>query len=190
MQEVTLARPATQTQALSCFAQWRGKPLPVSATSWSCDADGGEGMLCVRLSGAPPALASARQQIGGDAMEPDAAQAWWRSLREQTHIFFEPGKPLWRLACRRPPPRSISVRRCWSGRRPALALWQLRGGPLRERAAGLGGHATLFRPAGMSVPEDGVFHPLAPALALITRRLKQELDPAGLFNPGRLILEL
>ena len=98
MQEVTLARPATQAQALSCFAQWRGKPLPVSATSWSGDADGGEGMLCVRLSGAPPALASARQQIGGDAMEPDAAQAWWRSLREQTHTFFEPGKPLWRLA--------------------------------------------------------------------------------------------
>ena len=89
---------------------------------------------------------------------------------------------------RRPPPRSISVRRCWSGAAASAGFWQLRGGA-RERAAS-GGHATLFRPAGMSVPEDGVFHPLAPALALITRRLKQELDPAGLFNPGRLILEL
>ncbi|MFG0233290.1 glycolate oxidase subunit GlcE [Achromobacter sp. 413638] len=191
MQEVTLARPATQAQALSCFAQWRGKPLPVSATSWSGDADGGEGMLCVRLSGAPPALASARQQIGGDAMEPDAAQAWWRSLREQTHTFFEPGKPLWRLAL---PPTAAAL-----DLGPTLLEWgggqrwlcgNYEAAALRERAASLGGHATLFRPAGMSVPEDGVFHPLAPALALITRRLKQELDPAGLFNPGRLILEL
>ena len=115
MQEVTLARPATQAQALSCFAQWRGKPLPVSATSWSGDADGGEGMLCVRLSGAPPALASARQQIGGDAMEPDAAQAWWRSLREQTHTSSNPASRCGGWPCRRPPPRSISVRRCWSG---------------------------------------------------------------------------
>lgn len=191
MQEVTLARPATQAQALSCFAQWRGKPLPVSATSWSGDADGGEGMLCVRLSGAPPALASARQQIGGDAMEPDAAQAWWRSLREQTHTFFEPGKPLWRLAL---PPTAAAL-----DLGPTLLEWgggqrwlcgNYEAAALRRRAASLGGHATLFRPAGMSVPEDGVFHPLAPALALITRRLKQELDPAGLFNPGRLILEL
>ena len=143
---------------------------------------------CACLSGAPPALASARQQIGGDAMEPDAAQAWWRSLREQTHIFFEPGKPLWRLAL--PTTAALDLG-------PTLLEW---GGGQRwlcgnyEAAARArrrpGRHATLFRPAGMSVPEDGVFHPLAPALALITRRLKQELDPAGLFNPGRLILEL
>ena len=188
MQEVTLARPATQAQALSCFAQWRGKPLPVSATSWSGDADGGEGMLCVRLSGAPPALASARQQIGGDAMEPDAAQAWWRCCASRP----TPSNPASRCGgwpCCRPPPRSISVRRCWSGAAASAGFVAITRRP-RASAPPAGGHATLFRPAGMSVPEDGVFHPLAPALALITRRLKQELDPAGLFNPGRLILEL
>ena len=48
----------------------------------------------------------------------------------------------------------------------------------------------MFRPAGVKPPADGVFHPLSPGIALITRRLKQELDPAGLFNPGRLVLEL
>ena len=112
-------------------------------------------------------------------------------LREQTHTFFEPGKPLWRLAL---PPTAAAL-----DLGPTLLEWgggqrwlcgNYEAAALRERAASLGGHATLFRPAGMSVPEDGVFHPLAPALALITRRLKQELDPAGLFNPGRLILEL
>ncbi|MFQ6722299.1 glycolate oxidase subunit GlcE, partial [Bordetella pertussis] len=53
-----------------------------------------------------------------------------------------------------------------------------------------GGHATLFRAAGRAAPADGVFHPLSDGVAAITRRLKQELDPAGLFNPGRLVPEL
>ena len=189
MQEVTLARPATQAQALSCFAQWRGKPLPVSATSWSGDADGGEGMLCVRLSGAPPA-ASARQQIGGDAMEPDAAQAWWRSLREQTHTFFEPGKPLWRLAL---PPTAAAL-----DLGPTLLEWgggqrwlcgNYEAAALRERRQlGRARHAV---PAGGHVRAGGWRVPSAGASAGADHAPPQaELDPAGLFNPGRLILEL
>ncbi|EWM41989.1 FAD linked oxidase, C-terminal domain protein [Bordetella holmesii 41130] len=61
---------------------------------------------------------------------------------------------------------------------------------VRAAAQEAGGHATLFRAHGGPVPADGVFHPLSPGVAQITRRLKQELDPAGLFNPGRMVLEL
>jgi len=145
----------------------------------------------VRLSGAPPAIASARQVVGGDPMEPDAAQAWWRALREQTHEFFTPDRPLWRLAL---PPTAAAL-----ALGPTLIEWgggqRWLTGPydateLREIAARLGGHATLFRAGHLQPPADGVFHPLAPGVALITRRLKQELDPASLFNPGRLVLEL
>jgi len=112
-------------------------------------------------------------------------------LREQTHAFFTPGQPLWRLAL---PPTAAVL-----GMGPTLIEWG--GGQrwlsgardateLREAAALLGGHATLFRAGHGKPPADGVFHPLAPGIASITRRLKQELDPAGLFNPGRLVLEL
>jgi glycolate oxidase FAD binding subunit len=191
MEEITLALPATQAQALASFALWRGKPLPISATSWSGDEAGAEGQMAVRLSGAPPAIASARQLIGGAPMAPEAAQAWWRSLREQTHSFFAPGRPLWRLAL---PPTAAALalgptllewgggQRWLSGEQDAAAL--------RETAERLGGHATLFRTGQGKPPADGVFHPLAPGIASITRRLKQELDPAGLFNPGRLVLDL
>ncbi|HYM47449.1 MAG TPA: FAD-linked oxidase C-terminal domain-containing protein, partial [Burkholderiaceae bacterium] len=34
------------------------------------------------------------------------------------------------------------------------------------------------------------FHPLTPALTQIHRRLKNEFDPAGIFNPGRMYKEL
>jgi glycolate oxidase FAD binding subunit len=31
-----------------------------------------------------------------------------------------------------------------------------------------------------------VFHPQPPALAALTRRVKESFDPKGLFNPGRM----
>jgi DNA polymerase III sliding clamp (beta) subunit (PCNA family) len=33
----------------------------------------------------------------------------------------------------------------------------------------------------------GVFHPLKPEVTNVIRRLKQEFDPKGVFNPGRLV---
>jgi glycolate oxidase FAD binding subunit len=53
-------------------------------------------------------------------------------------------------------------------------------------AANGGGHATLVRapdPVRAAVP---VFEPLAPALAELTKRVKESFDPRGIFNPGRL----
>ncbi|HEX7984578.1 MAG TPA: FAD-linked oxidase C-terminal domain-containing protein, partial [Duganella sp.] len=70
----------------------------------------------------------------------------------------------------------------WGG----MQRW-LRGGVdaarLREAAARLGGHATLFRGDDK---DAGVFQPLAAGLALVHRRLKRSFDPAGIFNPGRM----
>jgi len=60
---------------------------------------------------------------------------------------------------------------------------------VHEAAARAGGHATLFRGAGGAAEQDGgvpIFTPLAPPLARIHAALKQEFDPAGILNPGRL----
>ena len=59
---------------------------------------------------------------------------------------------------------------------------------LRELARATGGHATLFRS-----PRPDARHrlaPLDPVLARIHRGLKQEFDPAGVLNPGRLYPDL
>jgi glycolate oxidase FAD binding subunit len=58
---------------------------------------------------------------------------------------------------------------------------------LREAAAAVGGHATLFRAVDKS---GGVFAPLSAPLAAIHRRLKASFDPHGVFNPGRLYPDL
>jgi len=189
--ELTLCAQMSEADALAAFARWRSQPLPISAACWvPAPMPGEPGRCAVRLSGSEPALRAARARVEGDALDSAAAQAWWQSLREQTHAFFQGGVPLWRLAV---PPTTPAM-----GLGPTLIEWG--GGQrwlsarhdaqaLRAAAQAAGGHATLFRPAG-GVPADGVFHPLAPAVAAITRRLKQELDPVGLFNPGRLVPEL
>jgi len=58
---------------------------------------------------------------------------------------------------------------------------------IRERAAVLGGHATLFRHVQRSAHP---FIELAPPLLAIHQRLKQEFDPQRLFNRGRMHPEL
>ena len=58
---------------------------------------------------------------------------------------------------------------------------------VREAAAAVGGHATLFRAVDKSC---GVFAPLSAPLASIHSRLKRAFDPNAVFNPGRLYPDL
>jgi glycolate oxidase FAD binding subunit len=47
-----------------------------------------------------------------------------------------------------------------------------------------GGHATLLRAAPQIRAEVPVFQPQAPAVALLSARVRAKLDPQGIFNPG------
>jgi glycolate oxidase FAD binding subunit len=58
---------------------------------------------------------------------------------------------------------------------------------LRRVAVAAGGHAALFRAAASS--DVRRFHPVQPPLDRIQRDLKQQFDPAGIFNRGRLFPE-
>ncbi|MEI2418037.1 glycolate oxidase subunit GlcE [Orrella sp. JC864] len=185
--ERTLRLELAEGAALAQLGVWRAKPLPISAAAWAVSGQAPRGELTVRLSGAPTAVDAASRVLGGQAMDPAQAQAWWQSLREQTHPFFQP-RPLWRLAV---PPTTPPL-----GLGPTLIEWG--GGQrwlvgdhdiqaVRAAAQAAGGHATLFRASGHDQAlAGGVFHPLAPAVAQITRRLKEAFDPLGIFNPGRM----
>jgi glycolate oxidase FAD binding subunit len=155
------------------------EPLPVSATVWEA------GRLAIRLSGAESAVAAAAGRLGGALLGAVEAEAFWRSVREQTRPFFAMGPRLWRVALpANRPPLGLAGEECleWRG----MLRWLVTDATaevIRARAAALGGHATLFRG-----PRAGteVFTPLAPAVARIESRLRAEFDPAGIFNPGRM----
>ena len=175
--ESTLAFEWPEAQATREANRWAGQPLPLSATAWEA------GVLRVRLSGAPSAVEAARRKMGG-AEVPDAG-AYWNDLREHRLPFFAEGQPLWRLSVPQtaepfelPHPQLVE----WGGGLRWVA-GEVDALTIRSTAERAGGHATLFRGGDKSV---GVFHPLAPAIDKIHRRLKAAFDPAGILNPGRM----
>lgn len=180
--ETTQVLEASEQQALDLFQQWRGQPLPLSATAWVADQAGSGGHLHVRLSGNPSAVEQGVRTLGGESVTDEAGMEFWRALRDQTHAFFQ-SRPLWRVVV---PPGTPPL-----GAGPTLVEWQggLRwiaasGEDLRDRAQAAGGSASLYRYEAR-VDGQSVFHPLSPALMQIHRRLKEEFDPVGLFNPNR-----
>ncbi|MBT3928211.1 MAG: 2-hydroxy-acid oxidase, partial [Rhodospirillaceae bacterium] len=49
-----------------------------------------------------------------------------------------------------------------------------------------GGHATLLRAPADVRAAVAVFMPQAPAVAALTKRLKESFDPVGVLNSGRM----
>ena len=180
--ERTLQFEMDEALAIATMNRWAAQPLSVSASSWH------SGLLCVRLSGADSAVATAQAKLGGEALHDDAA--FWKRLREQSTPFFDkcplhPDLNLWRLAVK-PTTGPLKLGDAqwieWGGAVRWLAT-DLPAAALRAAAQGCGGHATLFRG---EAPADDVFTPLSPALLAIHRSLKQRFDPKGIFNRGRL----
>lgn len=181
--ESTLRFEMGESQALEQLNRWSGRPLPISGSCWR------EGSLWLRLSGSEAAVAQAALMLSREV--PRAAQLGsteatmlWRELREQLGPWFAGGAALWRVSV---PSTAVPLalgEQCieWGG-----ALRWLRtvlpAATIRERARTLGGHATLFRGGDRS---QGVFTPLSAPIAAIHQRLKDEFDPARIFNPGRM----
>lgn len=175
--ELTLMQQATQAQAIERFTRWCAQPLPLSGACWHQDR------LHLRLSGAQVALKQARKTIGGQQL--DRPQAWWSSVRNQSHAFFLLAMPLWRLSL--PPATPVAPISGdwfidWAGAQRWLHSSE-DAAVIRTFAADAGGHATLFRGGERS---GEVFHPLAEPLLELHQKLKRSMDPDGILNPGRM----
>jgi glycolate oxidase FAD binding subunit len=187
-QEVrTLEFALDEASALAICHSWRAQPLPISATAWQATEDT-LGCLRVRLAGAGAALKTARLKMGGQVLLEAQALEYWTALREQKLSFFATPM-LWRLAVT-PGTPVLNLGPTlieWGGGQRWVAS-ALDATTVRRVAEQAGGHASLFRSSGdHTLPDQGVFHPLAGGVLEVVARLKQEFDPQGLFNPGRLV---
>jgi glycolate oxidase FAD binding subunit len=179
--EETLCLSLSHEEALAAFNRWAGQPLPLSATLWH------EGRAWVRLSGSESGVKAAREKIGGERLSDAQGRHGWDRLRHCQHPLLR-SEPLWRLsvpATTPPLPLPGSPLVEWGGALRWYAA-DLDPAAARQAAVAAGGTALCWRgPA-----PQGRFHPLAPALLAIHRRLKERFDPHGIFNPGRLMTEL
>ncbi|WP_448723683.1 glycolate oxidase subunit GlcE [Pseudomonas farris] len=163
-------------RALANLAQWGQQPLPISAASHDGER------LYLRFEGGEGSVAAAHQRLGGEPMD----SGYWADLNEQRLDFFNEGLPLWRLSL----PNNLGPLDLpgeqlidWGG---AQRWLKSAADNIQSRALELGGHATCFSHGVSETP----FQPLAPALLRYHRQLKAQLDPLGLFNPGRMYAEL
>ena len=186
--ECTLTFAFNEAAALQQLHRWGGLPLPINASCWQ-NVDG-QGQLWVRLRGAVAAVAAAQKTMGGTRLPADEASALWHSLREQTAPFFtlQAGESLWRasVADTAAPLELGPTLMEWGGAQRWLKRPAADATPIRSAAASARGHATLFRAGSPHDKAAAVFTPLAAPLERIHRGLKQQFDPAGVFNPQRL----
>ncbi len=183
--ELSLRFEMTEREAIETMNRWAAQPLSLSAT---CHHDR---VLTVRLSGAAAAVRSVHTRLGGEIVAD--ADAYWRSVREQQHAFFQAdggGRKfaLWRLSLPSTAPTpDVSGRQLieWGGALRWL-LSDVSAPEIRQAAAARGGQATVFRGTG---PNNEPFHPLPPSLLQLHRRLKQTFDPHGIINRGRMYPE-
>ncbi len=187
--QTTLEFEKDEAQALHWFNARRAQPLPITASSWH------RGRLRVRLAGARAAVRSAVQFLGGTPVDANEAAHWWRYIRDQNLAHFEvdtaalaAGECLWRLAVpASAPPLAILGEAIieWGGAQRWIRT-SATAPEVRAAAKRAGGHATLFRAADKST---SMFSPLTAPLMRIHRELKRALDPAGIFNQGRMYSE-
>ena len=187
--EATLKFAMSQAQALRQLNLWGGQPLPLNASCWVEDA--GVGMLFLRLRGAVAAVDAACHKLGGERQDNAVVSADWTQCREQRLPWFaERGeRDLWRLSV----PQTAPVLELpeqplveWHGGQRWVRAERHQGDRLRQVAAHCGGHATLFIAANPQDATSPRFSPLDPVLHRIQRQLKQQFDPAGIFNRCRL----
>ena len=175
--ELTVTRESNGDDAIRFFNECAGRPLPISAACHINDH------AYLRLAGTEQGVRAAHSKIGGEVL--GDGKEFWESVREQTHMFFNGGTPLWRLSvASASPPFAQQGEQFidWGGALRWVKSDEDRSN-LFDVAKTHGGHATLFRHGSRS---GEVFQQLSPAMMQIHQKLKWKFDPKGILNPGRM----
>ncbi|WP_017938185.1 glycolate oxidase subunit GlcE [Zestomonas thermotolerans] len=173
---VSLSLELGVAEALRELAIWGQQPMPISAACYDGQA------LHLRLEGGEGSVQAARQRLGGEHLD----NGFWQDLREQRLAFFANPAPLWRLSLpNNTPPLELPGEQLidWGGAQRWLKS-EADAETIRRVVSAVGGHATRYAPG------DDSFHPLPAALLRYHQSLKRQLDPQGIFNPGRMYAEV
>jgi glycolate oxidase FAD binding subunit len=183
---------------------------PSAAARFAETAAAGGAVTAFRIEGVAPSVAHRRGVLETLAapfgalglLDEAASRALWRAIRDA--MPFAADGPfgrhdVWRISV--PPSRGAAVGCALAETAQAEILYDWAGGLLwaalpasddagaaivRPLVAASGGHATLIRaPAAVRAAVD-VFEPEAPALAALTRRVRESFDPRGVLNAGRM----
>ncbi|HWK67518.1 MAG TPA: glycolate oxidase subunit GlcE [Rhizobiaceae bacterium] len=136
-----------------------------------------------------------------ELIEAGQARALWREIRDCVPFADGTENPVWRVSVAPSEAAKLTLAFRMEAAAEAFYDWQgglvwlrMEGDPEPEMLRRLvrklgGGHATLVRASPAWRAAVPVFQPQPPALAALSARLKEQFDPKGIFNPGRMAAE-
>jgi glycolate oxidase FAD binding subunit len=163
-------------------------------------------LTVLRLEGPVPSVAARAQALrrdlagfgAGEEVRGEESARLWRAVRDVSPLAAAPGSAVWRVsvAPSAGPALAAAVAKAlgsahffdWGGGLVWLAVpgGGDGGAALIRGAVAAGGHATLIRAPDAMRNAVSVFQPQPPALAALTRRVKESFDPKRILNRGRM----
>jgi glycolate oxidase FAD binding subunit len=168
---------------------------------------GGDPATLLRVEGFGPSVAYRIDTLHGllksageiETIEGEASRAIWRDVRDCAPFSDGTMRPVWRVSMTpgAAAPFVLALRMeagadafyDWQG---GLVWLRMEADPEAEAVRRLlqrfgGGHATLVRAEPQWRAALPVFEPQPPALSALSARVKEQFDPTGILNPGRMV---
>jgi glycolate oxidase FAD binding subunit len=200
------------TAAMGSFADVSGAAyLPAGSASRVDEIQAlGGGATALRLEGVAPSVAHRKDllakmlpQFGKiESLSTAASRALWRAIRDVTPFAVGGAcreRCVWRISTA--PAQGLEVGRKIGEAARGECFYDWAGGliwaalpPSDDAGAAIvraivgaaGGHATLIRAPAAVRAKVAVFEPQNPALAALTKRVREGFDPRGVLNAGRM----
>jgi glycolate oxidase FAD binding subunit len=167
----------------------------------------GEASTLLRLEGFAPSVADRAAMLKKllasageiDELSGETSRQLWREIRDVQPFADGTDHPVWRVSMAPMEAYKLVASLRMGAAVDAFYDWQggliwlrMEGDPEADAVRALiakygGGHATLVRAPVALRAALSVFEPQPAPLAALSRRLKQQFDPEGIFNPGRMI---
>ncbi len=173
-------------------------------------AKSGASATLLRLEGIGPSVEYRATQLEtllsslGSITKVTGTSDIWRDVRDVHYFAENQEKAVWKLSV--PPAQGAVTASAIAAEVPGVeyyfdwaggliwaavpALNKASQTAIRKCLEACGGHATLFRaPQEVRATAD-IFHVLEPGLMALTKNLKDNFDPSGILNPGRMYRNL
>ncbi len=164
----------------------------------------GEPATLLRIEGFPKSVDYRISQLAkllklkSETLLKKQSRTLWREIRDVVPFADGTEKPVWRVSVAPMYGHALVADLRLHAGVDAFYDWQgglvwlrMEGEPEADAVRALGakhggGHATLIRASETQRNTTACFHPQPPALAALTRRIKEQFDPLGILNPGRM----
>lgn len=192
-----ILRGLDDVTAIAALSRALGSPFEVNGATHAPVGMGGAPETLLRLEGFAGSVAYRTDKLRAlladfgavevvdDTATHDAIWAWVRDVRG----LAGGGDDIWRVSVKPSDGPAVAA-----AARPNGALYDWGGGlvwlrvapgtDVRARLGGIAGHATIVRASAETRAQLGMFHPEPAPVAALTRGVRQQFDPKGLFNPG------